>query len=133
MAKSRLAGVSTGDLSLELRRRQRRLPTLRNKHQKLARKLEAIEAQIAQLGGDTGGRGRGITGRKRPKNDQPLAEVLVALLKKKGKQMKVSEIAQGALASGYKTNAANFSTIVNQTLIKDKRFKSVERGYYALV
>ena len=34
--------------------------------------------------------------------------------------------------SGYRSNSANFRSIVNQTLIKDKRFGSAGRGVYQL-
>src|SRR3954470_281460 len=36
------------------------------------------------------------------------------------------------LASGYVSSSANFRGIVNQTLIKDKRFRRVARGVYGL-
>jgi hypothetical protein len=44
--------------------------------------------------------------------------------------MNVGDIAERAKASGYKSNSANFRGIVNQTLIKDKRFVSASRGMY---
>jgi hypothetical protein len=45
--------------------------------------------------------------------------------------MGVSEAADAVLKAGYQTNAANFRTIVNQTLIKNRSmFKKVGRGQY---
>jgi hypothetical protein len=60
-----------------------------------------------------------------------LNETMAEVLKTKGGPMKVAEIADAVLATGYKTNSANFRGIVNQTLIKDKRFASTgARGSY---
>ena len=46
--------------------------------------------------------------------------------------MPVGDIMDKVLATGYKSKSANFRGIVNQTLIKDKRFAQVERGVYEL-
>jgi hypothetical protein len=65
----------------------------------------------------------------RPQNSVNLADALVGVLK--GKTLGVSEAADAVLKSGYQTNAANFRTIVNQTLIKNRSmFKKVGRGQY---
>ena len=71
---------------------------------------------------------RTATGRKRPKNSMNLAEAMAKMLK--GKTMGVNEAATNVQKAGYKTNSPNFRTIVNQTLIKDPRFKKVARGQY---
>jgi hypothetical protein len=44
--------------------------------------------------------------------------------------MSVTQATQKVQDAGYKTTAANFRTIVNQTLIRDNRFKRVSRGQY---
>ena len=48
--------------------------------------------------------------------------------------MKVGDIADAVLATGYRSNSVNFRAIINQTLIKErKRFASAgERGMYQL-
>ena len=49
----------------------------------------------------------------------------------KGKTMGVTEVAQAVQQAGYRTSAANFRVIVNQSLIKHRRlFKKVARGKY---
>lgn len=53
-----------------------------------------------------------------------------ALTGKKG--VTVGDAMDAVLASGYKTTSKGFRSIVNQTLIKDKQFKNVGRGKYAL-
>lgn len=131
MAKKKLDTVSTDQLQKELRRRQRRLPTLEARREKLQGQLQEIEAEIHNLTLASNGASSNGGVRRRAKNQQPLAELLAGILKK-DKPMKVADIAASAKKAGYKTNARNFSTIVNQTLLKDERFKSTGRGYYVL-
>ncbi len=58
-----------------------------------------------------------------------LVEALQKLLK--GRTLSVTDMTQKVQDSGYKTSAANFRTIVNQTLIKNaKTFKKISRGMY---
>lgn len=94
------------------------------------RKLDSIDRQIEKLGG-TAGTGRGGRG-TRPRNDKPLPDVMEIVLRSSGKPMRVDDIVQGVLASGYRSGSANFKGIVNQQLIKDKRFTAAERGVYQL-
>jgi hypothetical protein len=68
------------------------------------------------------------TGR-RPRNTGSLVESLKRLLK--GRTMSVTEMADAVQKAGYKTSSPNFRTIVNQTLINNKKdFKRVARGQY---
>ena len=87
----------------------------------IQRKLDAIDRDIAKLGG-SGGSSR---------NDVSLPAAMEAALKKHG-TMKVGEIVDAVQAAGYRSKSANFRGIVNQTLIKDKRFVSASRGVYQL-
>ncbi|MEO1129536.1 MAG: hypothetical protein AAFX05_07495, partial [Planctomycetota bacterium] len=65
---------------------------------------------------------------RRPRNEASLADSLTKLLRNKA--MSVTDAAQAVQDAGYKTTSPNFRTIVNQTLLKDKRFKRVARGQY---
>jgi hypothetical protein len=138
-----LSRMTTSALSAELARRQRRLPMLQRQHADLMNKLEAIEAEIAEMGGNaTGGgatRGRKPSGRpagrpvgsgggKRPRNAKNLEDTLADTLR--GKTMSVTEATAAVQSRGYKTTAANFRTIVNATLLKSKKIKKVSRGQY---
>lgn len=130
------------DLAAELQRRQSELPQLKVRRDELAAELEQVDAAIAALsGGGSGGRsagraargtgaasGRGGGGRKRPKNDSNLPDALAKVLN--GKTMSVIEAADAVQKAGYKTNSANFRTMVNIALLNKKRFKRVERGQY---
>ena len=95
-------------------------------------RLQELEADIRRLGGSAGRRGRGgAGGGTRARNAKSLIETLEDVLKG-GKPMKVGDIADAAQKTGYRSNSANFRSIVNQTLIKDKRFGSAGRGVYQL-
>lgn len=137
--RNKLATIDTEALNAELQRRERELVTLERKHAKLMDQLVAVEAEIEALGGPGGsaprarknasGRGgRAASGRKRPRNDMKLDDALAKLLK--GKTMGVTEAAEAVQKAGYKTSAANFRTIVNQTMIKSSKIKKVARGQY---
>ncbi len=115
------AGMSTAELQAELHRRERGLSSLVKKRERAAARLEEIDQEIAALGG-------AAMGGKRARNDQPLADALVDCLT--GTTMSVTEVAEAVQHAGYRTTSPNFRTIVNQTLLKDKRFKRVARGQY---
>lgn len=128
-----LKGISLTELQQELRRRQAGASTLIRRRDTIAAKLAKVDAELAALGiqgGRSSGKGPAIpAGRKRPINDMNLVEYLQKVLK--GKTMGVTEAANAVMKAGYKTTAANFRTIVNQTLIKHKTiFKKVQRGQY---
>jgi len=131
MAKRSISNASVQDLQAELRRRQRRLPALQKKRKKLEQQLAEIDQQIKELGGTVSKQGRSGTARKRPKNAMSLVDTLAKVMKK-NQPMRVPTIADRAKKAGYKSNSANFTSIVNQALIKDKRFKQAERGKYML-
>jgi hypothetical protein len=120
---SSLAVIPVATLQAELRRRQRSVAPLQRRREKLVEKLAALDAQIRELGGNATGT------RIRPQNASNLNDALAAVLK--GKTMGVTEAADAVLKAGYRSNAANFRTIVNQTLIKSRQiFKKVGRGQY---
>jgi len=121
---SQLDQVSIEDLQSEIRRRERQLKALERRREKLVEQLEMIDEEIRIAGGAMAS----IEGRKRPRNEQNLADALVELLS--DQTLNVTRIAEEVQRSGYRTTSPNFRTIVNQTLIKDKRFERVGRGQY---
>lgn len=133
MAKAALNKLSTTALKAELQRRQRELGKLQRKRDRLASQLAELDHRIADLDGAgavrAGGAPAGAGVRRRPRNKMPLAETLLKVFPK-DKPMKVSDAVAAVKKQGYRTNARNFATIVNQTLIKDPRFEQVSRGYY---
>lgn len=120
----KLSAISMTELQSEIKRRQRHLDALHRKREKLAAQLREIEAEILKEGGAMGA----LTGRKRPRNEQNLADALAALLS--NKTLSVTEASEQVQSAGYRTTSPNFRTIVNQTLLKDSRFRRVGRGRY---
>lgn len=121
---SQLDTLSIDELQSEIRRRERHVKTLERRREKLLEQLAMVDEEIAAHGGTIAvGEGR-----KRPRNDQNLADALVDLLR--DQTLNVTSIAEEVQKAGYRTTSPNFRTIVNQTLIKDKRFERVGRGLY---
>jgi hypothetical protein len=107
--------------------RRSELNKLRKQRTKIQRELNAVDRQIDKIEGGGGG-GRGGNGRVR--NAQSLNDTIDQVLREGGKPMKVGDIVDAVKAAGYRSSSANFRGIVNQTLIKDKRFNAPERGLY---
>ena len=135
MAKVRLAKVSVEDLKKEILRRHGILA-------KLIAARDALDRRIAELDGlglakpAAAARrkpGRKKAGRKamKPARAGSLSSRLAEVLKAKGK-CTVAEAAEAALAAGYKSKSKDFANIVSMALSKDKRFRRVRRGVYAL-
>jgi hypothetical protein len=124
-------GMSIAQLEQILAGRKAELNQKQREYNKLLSRLQQLEADIRRLGGSAGRRGRRGLGGTRARNEKSLIETLEDVLRG-GKPMKVGDIAEAAQKSGYRSNSANFRSIVNQTLIKDKRFGSAGRGLYQL-
>ncbi len=135
---SALRTMTVADLHAEIARRQRSTRTLHAKRRRLLASLAKIESAIRAAGdavdGSAGRRAargrRRVAGRRvRPKNAMNLAQALARLLK--GRTMGVTEASVAVRKAGYRTNAENFRTMVNQALIKHRNlFKKVSRGQY---
>jgi hypothetical protein len=123
-----LASLSVADLHREIRRRQRTVRTLERRRARLARKLTALDAQIAASGGTMNGSGKGLGATTRARNKGSLADALAHMLK--GKQMSVIDAAEAVRRAGYQTTSPNFRVMVNATLLNKKLFKRVDRGVY---
>jgi hypothetical protein len=118
------------------------LQKLQRDRAKVARRLDGLDRRIRALGGEVGGRGRNGMGRRgrrvaaggggRVRNEKSLNDMISGVLTKAGKPLSVGDITVAVRAGGYKSNSANFRSIVNQTLIKDKRFTAADRGVYQL-
>ena len=128
-----LAGISRRMLEAELMRRERMVRTLERRRDRMQAAADRLDAEIRELGGSMAGmragrRGGGGGVRTRPRNEMNLVEALAKVLD--GKTMSVTEVTEAVQRAGYRTSAANFRTIVNQTLIKSDKFKKVARGQY---
>ncbi len=142
MAKSKksgssLGGASAADLVKEVAKRQQKVAALKSKRNKLLLEIRDLDEQIRAEGGSLHGASihafasgdSPSHGRKRFMNKSNLPDAMASTMK--GKELGVTEIAYAVVKDGYKTTAANFRTIVNQTLIRfPSRFKKVRRGVY---
>jgi hypothetical protein len=145
-----LASVSLSDLQAEL---DRRVEALEVRRRELLEELEALDEEIGGHGAAPTAPRRRVTkkrpGRPRKKGTRKKttqkkrsrrgggrgqnAESLVGALKKllNGRTMSVTDMSDAVQKAGYKTSSPNFRTIVNQTLINNKKdFKRVARGQY---
>jgi len=123
--------LSIAQLEQILRTRKSERQRLEKKRSKLQRQLDRIDAEIGALGGGGGGRG-GRNGTGRARNEKSLSEMIAGVLGKSSKPMAVGDIAAAVRSGGYRSSSENFRSIVNQALIKDKRFGSAARGLYQL-
>lgn len=123
--------MSIAQLEQILAGRKSELNQKQKEHARALARLQQLEADIRQLGGSAGRRGRGGAGGGRLRNEKSLVETLEEVLKT-GRPMNVGDITAAVKKSGYQSNSANFRSIVNQTLIKDKQFTAVDRGVYQM-
>jgi hypothetical protein len=129
MPRTTSPGLTIAQLEALLQGRRTELFRLEKQRGKVARKLAQLDAKINALGG---GRGRTGGGGGRVQNKMSLNDMIISILGKTGKPMAVGDIESAVRNGGYRTNSANFRGIVNQSLIKDKRFTSAGRGLYQL-
>lgn len=134
MPRSRLSAMTIAELRQEIERRQRLLP-------KLIAQRDTLNREIAELQGLASSEGRQAAKpesapkktrrRRRAKNKVGLADALATFMKGK-KKVAIGEAMEGVLAAGYKSNALDFRSVVNNMLLTDKRFKKIGRGEFAL-
>jgi hypothetical protein len=124
--------MNIAELERVLEERRSELGKLARQRSELEKRLTALDRQMARVGGGAGHFGRRRGRGSRARNEHSLTETIEVVMKGSSKPMKVPDIVNGVLSSGYQSSSANFKGIVNQTLIKDKRFQQVERGVYQL-
>ncbi len=124
-----LDSLSISDLQSLISDRKKKVGELKRDRRKLRTALAKIEKQLSRVGVAGGRKG---AGRIRPENAKPLVEVIYSVLKDAKGPIRVPEIADRVQASGYRSSSDRFTAIVNQTLIKDKKFKAASRGHYTL-
>ena len=120
------SNLSLAALASIMDSRRSELSKLRKARTDAQRELDAIDRQIHKIEGGSG-RGNG-----RARNSKSLNETLADVLKSSGKPMTVGDILEAVEKTGYRSTSDNFRGIINQTLIKDKRFAAASRGVYQL-
>jgi hypothetical protein len=137
----KLATVSLAELKAEIDRRH---TELKQRRDSLAQELAELEHEIAGMGDSASvrrGPGRpratsvqGPRRRGRPagtgrRGKPSLVTTLQRVLS--GRTLSVTEAVDAARKAGYKSQSANFRTIVNQALLANTNlFKKVARGQY---
>src|SRR5688572_23327628 len=119
--------LTIAQLQRVLANKQSELNKLQRQRGELQKRMNLIDRQIDRIGGGMNGlRGGagvgGFTAGGRARNARSLLDTLESVMRENGKPMRVPEILDAVLATGYRSGSANFRGIINQTLIKDKRF-----------
>jgi len=110
-----------GYLDQQMDKRQ----VLLREKKKLLKEMSKLDAKLSSLEGGA------ITG-KRASNSHSLVETLQQVLSKT-EGMRIPEIQEAAQKAGYVSTSDNFRSIINQTLIREKKlFTKLERGLYTL-
>ena len=135
MARAKLAKASVEDLKKEIGRRQRKLPALIAARDELNCRIAELEALVGTKPAAVARRkpARRKAARRGPKPGRAgsLNSVLAKAFESKGK-LTVAQAVEAALAAGYRSKSKDFANIVSMALSKDKRFRRVRRGVYAL-
>jgi hypothetical protein len=129
--------LTIAQLQRVLAGKQSELNKLQRQRGELQKRMNLIDRQIDRIGGGMnglrgGGGVGGFTAGGRARNARSLLDTIEGVMRDNGKPMRVPEILDAVLATGYRSGSANFRGIINQTLIKDKRFGQVQRGIYEL-
>ena len=134
MARPRSTSLSIVELEQLLAARRSSVAKLQKQRDGLQKKLDAVDKQIAAAGGAGAAAApaaKAAGGGPRAKNKVSLGAAIASAMEGKG-PMGVGDVLEAVVAGGYRSGSANFRGIVNQTLIKDKRFQSAGRGMYAM-
>ncbi len=131
--RSGLARLSIAELRAELAERERHVKHLQGRRDGLLDQLAALDKEIATADGK---RAAVRTRRQRPgqagrrqRNKMNLVDALRKVLA--NKTMSVSEATEAVQRAGYRTSSANFRSIVNQSLLANRKvFRKVARGQY---
>jgi len=145
-----LKKMSVAELRRELERREKGGDRLRAQHAKLAKRLAALDAELAELGVDVPkrrgrkpGRKPGRRGPGRPKgsknktskratNSMSLIEAIVSGVRL-GSTVGPTEAAAAAKSAGYKSSSPNLAMMCANALAKSGAFKKTGRGQYQRV
>jgi len=134
MPRPKLSTLNIADLRQEIERRQKLLPKLIAQRDALSREiteLQGLAAPETRKAAKPEAAPKKARGRRRAKNKVGLADALALFMKGK-KKVAIGEAMEGVLAAGYKSNARDFRSVVNNMLLTDKRFKKIGRGVFTL-
>ena len=113
--------LTVAQLERMLERKKSRMNGLLKRRDRLQKALASVEAKLSSVGGvkrDAAGKPRKV--RKRPKNERPLYEVVLAVLGSNKKGLTLTDLSKKVLDTGYKTNSAKFENTVYQCLYNNQ-------------
>jgi len=140
------------ELRQQLAAKEKQLAKLMARRKQLAADLEAVDANIAALGGAPAKaprkRRKAVKAvrkikkiKKAPKRKaareptrrgRPLTAYVADVLKKAGKAMRVKDVMAAVSKAGYVTKSKDFYGIVATALRDETKFKKISRGVYTL-
>lgn len=130
--------MSTDSPNLSIAELERLLDSKKNNLVDLAKRREDLVEQIAELDRQIQQMAdlRGIASRSRRKrvvNASPLRAVILDVLRKNKKGFKLADLAAKITETGYRSQSANFTNVVYQTLHKVSEIKLDEKtGCYRI-
>jgi len=119
--------ISLAELERIIQKRKRQLHRLTRERRRAEAVLRKIDQEITRIGGNGN-----VSGGGRARNAMSLARMIEAILQEAAKPLSISDIIAAVTRRGYQSTSSNFRQVVSLTLIKDARFKNVDRGVYAL-
>ena len=134
MAKS-VGDLSVARLEQLLNDRKQLLTGLKRKEFQLQKELDDVQKQIGAIeGSGVGGTVRRRRTGTRAKNAKSLHDVVIELLSKNKKGYPLTPLGKKVLATGYKSNSANFNNVLYQCLYNSKKIvHDPSSGTYKLV
>ena len=127
--------MTIAQLRAEIAGRESQLGKLQAQRDDLTKQLDAIDRQIAALGGDGRRTQKKATAkpaasrRTMPKNIKPLIEYVREALAEAKDGMRVKDIMAAVQKAGYKTNSKDFYGVV-ATAVREGGFRKLSRGVY---
>ena len=115
--------MTVSDLERLLDTKKTQLNAALKKRATFLKDLEQVEKRIRELEGKprtTRKKTRRV--RRRARNKVPLPAVVTEILAKSKKGLSLSELREKVLATGYKSNSANFKNVLYQCLYNSKKF-----------
>jgi hypothetical protein len=130
-----LSELSVPSLERLLMEKRTQLVRLARRRTKLESQLAKVERQIGQIGGHNGNQTRVKRKvRRRPRNTRLLTDVVVEILKKNKAGFSLEQLKNKILATGYKSNSAQFKNVIYQCLYANRKtmVRDEKSGMYRL-
>ena len=127
--------MTIAQLQSALDERAGELKKLKSKREKLAERLEAVDAEIEAIEGAPVQRQTRKRAGRNSNGGKSLRYHIVDMMRKSRRKsgFTKAEIAENLLNAGYQTSSDNFENMVQQSLYKyDDLFASVSRGKFGL-